>query len=54
MDEHAARMQRFEAWLPKWEAKIAENRKRMKIYCAIAKLRKLLERPAPQHSGEHA
>lgn len=43
MDEHAARMQRFNEWLPKFEAKLAENRKRMKIYCAIAKLRKLAD-----------
>lgn len=41
MDEHAARMKRFDEWLPKYEAQLRENRRQMKIYVAIAKLKKL-------------
>lgn len=52
MDEHAARMKRFEAWLPKWEAQLAENRRRMKMYCAMAKLRNLLKQPEVQRKGD--
>lgn len=36
------RMKRFEAWLPQFEARLKQNRRRMKIYCAIAKLKRLL------------
>jgi len=53
MDEHVARMQRFNEWLPKFEARLAENRRQMKIYCAIAKLKKLRDRPADSAGAGH-
>jgi hypothetical protein len=39
-------MRRYREWLPKFKAILAENRRQMKIYCAMAKLKKLRDRSA--------